>query len=267
MNHDFSLTKATEIFLKHYNIWSENISKEVLTYNTHKVRHVLWVLETWRNIIIKLKENQVISNETIKRAELTFLFHDLWRFYQNDKKRVLLNSEFEHGDESAKITKEEGYDDKVVLAIKYHNKYSIEKLFLEPDYLKMNDEDKNETVFLAKLIRDADKLQNMIYDTFNIENIIKLDPYAKDLPKWDLSQDILDDLKNHLQVNRNNIKTLSDYYVSNLSRIYDINFQESIDMLKYYGYFQKIYNIIDAIPEVTKSSKEVLVEHILNYKK
>lgn len=131
----------------------------------------------------------------------------------------------------------------------------------------MNDEDKNETVFLAELIRDADKLQNMIYDTFNIENIINLDPYAKDLPKWDLSEKILQDLKNHLQVDRKNISTLSDYYVSNLSRIYDINFQESIDMLKYYGYFQKIYNIIDAIPEVTKSSKDVLIEHILNYKK
>lgn len=53
INLNFSLTKATEILLKYYDLWSENISKDVLVFNTHKIRHIIWVLETWRNLIIK----------------------------------------------------------------------------------------------------------------------------------------------------------------------------------------------------------------------
>ena len=33
----------------------------------------------------------------------------------------------------------------------------------------MTDEDQKETLFLTKLVRDADKLQNMIFSIFNIE--------------------------------------------------------------------------------------------------
>jgi len=103
----YSLTKATEIFTKHYEIGSKNISHEVLRYNTHKLRHSNGVLEVGRNLLIKIKENQTLSSETVNRAEIVCFLHDIGRFYQNNKERVLSNAEFEHGDESALICKKE----------------------------------------------------------------------------------------------------------------------------------------------------------------
>jgi hypothetical protein len=43
----------------------------------------------------------------------------------------------------------------------------------------MNPEEKEETIFLSKLLRDADKLQNMLYSVFNIAHLSKLDIYSE----------------------------------------------------------------------------------------
>jgi hypothetical protein len=57
----------------------------------------------------------------------------------------------------------------VCLAIKYHNKYSHLPLFEEPSFLAMTQKEQEETIFIAKLARDADKLQNMIFTIFDLE--------------------------------------------------------------------------------------------------
>lgn len=259
----YSLTKATELFTKHYEIGNQNISGEVLRYNTHKIRHSIWVLEVGRNLLIKIKENQTLSNETINRAEIVCFLHDLGRFYQNNKEHVLSNGEFEHGDESALICQKEWYDEKVCLAIKYHNKYSLSEIYNEKSYLEMTESDKKETEFLAKFIRDADKLQNMIYTVFFIEWLTTLNPK---LTSWDISQLVLEDLKKEIPVDRTNIKTYADDVVWVLCRVYDINFQESIEMLNYYGYFEKIISQTAKLEWVSQESIEIVKKHILNYK-
>lgn len=259
----YSLTKATEIFTKHYEMGNQDISQEVLKYNTHKLRHSNGVLEVGRNLLIKIKENTTLSSETINRSEIVCFLHDVARFYQNNKERVLSNAEFEHGDESALICKQEWYDEKVCLAIKYHNKYSLDDIYHETSYLNMNETDKKETEFLAKFIRDADKLQNMIYTIFFIEWLSTLNPK---LSSWDISPLVLEDLKKEIPVNRDNIKTYADDVVWVLCRVYDINFKESIDMLNFYWYFEKIITETSKLEWVSQESIEIVKKHILNYK-
>lgn len=258
----YSLTKATEIFIKHYNIWNQNISYDVLRYNTHKLRHSNWVLETWRNLLIKIKENNNISKETISRAEIVLFLHDIARYYQNNKSRILSNHEFEHWDEWYKIAKVENYDEKICLAIKYHNKFNLDDLYKEKTYIEMNKDDKNETLFLSKLVRDADKLQNMIFEIFNIEWLTTLDSKIK---SWDISKAVLDDLAKKVTINRDNIKTYADDIIWVLSWMYDIYFPESFDMLNYYWYFKKIIIELGNLEWVTKESIEVVKQNILNY--
>lgn len=259
----YSFTKATEIFTKHYHVWNENVNYEVLRYNTHKLRHSNWVLEVGRNLITKIKEKEKISPETINRAEIVFFIHDLWRFYQNNKQRILNNSEFEHWDISAKIAKEEWYDEKIYLAIKYHNKYNLNWLYQESIYWAMNNEDKIETEFLSKIIRDADKLQNMIYTIFNIEWLTVLN---SKLISWDINNQILIDISKRKVVNRDNIKTYADDIVWVLFRVYDINFSESIGILNYYGYFEKIINELEKLEWVTQRSISLVKDNLLKYK-
>lgn len=261
-----SLTKATQILIKHYNLWIENVSSEILKYNTHKIRHSNWVLEVWRNLIIKLKEKQKISEETINRSEIIFLLHDLGRFYQNNKEYVFKNNEYEHWDESAKIVIEEWYDDKIYLAIKYHNKYSIENLYKEEKFLSMSNKDQKEAIFLSKIVRDADKLQNMIYTIFNIYHFLKIDIYWQWLKREDISEINLNDIKNKKQIGRGNLFTFWDYLLSSLCWVFDLNFQESIDILNYYWYFEKIMEEFYKIEEISDRSINIIKENLLNFK-
>lgn len=62
-------------------------------------------LENLKKYNYKVKRKSSYIKWNYKKSWINFIFHDLWRFYQNDKQRVLLNSEFEHGDESAKLQK------------------------------------------------------------------------------------------------------------------------------------------------------------------
>ena len=258
----YSLTKATQELLTHYEIGSKDGSKEVLTYNAHKVRHTLWVLETWRNLIIKINENQFISKDTIKRAEIVFIHHDLWRFYQNDKIKVLSNKEFEHGDFSSEIAKKLWYDEKICLAIKYHNKYDLSGLFENDIYINMSLEDKDETLFLSKVIRDVDKLQNMIYTIFDVDGLTRLDPK---FINWDISDKIINEIKELKPSNRDNMVSKADDVVWVLWRIFDINFKESLEMLKYYWYTNKIITALSKMPFVSKNKIDELKNIFKNY--
>lgn len=253
----YSLTKATQLFLKHAEIGTQNASKEVQTYNSHKIRHSLWVLETGRNLIIKIQENTLLSPELKNRAEIALLLHDLWRFYQNNGERVLKNSEFEHGDCSYRLAQENDYDEGVCLAIKYHNKYSHLPLFEEPSFLSMTDAEKESTIFLTKLTRDADKLQNMIYTVYDIECFSRLNNGVKN---GDISEIILNEVTSLQPVDRRNIQTQADDIVWVLCRYFDINFTESFEMLQYYGYLPKILQVLEKMPEVTASKVEKLRE-------
>ena len=70
-----------------------NISKDVLVFNTHKIRHIIWVLETWRNLLIKMKENQDIPSEYIKNAELiTIAKEPSFVKYENGVMKLEFNS-------------------------------------------------------------------------------------------------------------------------------------------------------------------------------
>ncbi len=262
----YSLTQATQLFLHHAQTGSQNGSSEVQKYNSHKIRHSLWVLETGRNLIIKIQENTPLSSEFKNRAEIVFILHDLGRFYQNNGERVLKNSEYEHGDKSYKLAQIAQYDEWICLAIKYHNKYSHLPLLEEPSFLSMNPKEQEETLFLAKLARDADKLQNMIYTVFNIDHILKLDPYSENLKREDISEINREDVKKHVQIDRKNIYSVWDYLLSTLCWIFDINFQESVETLHFYWYFEKIIQKFDELPEISQNSLKIIKENILNYK-
>lgn len=273
----YSLTKATQIFLQHYNIWSKNVSEEVLKYNSHKVRHSIWVLEVWRNILTKMKEKKNIYNSDYKniynsdyenitlelrnKAEIIFYLHDLWRFYQNDKVNVLSAKEFDHWTFWYKLAKQY-FEDNICLAIKYHDKYDINWLYEEESYKIMSEEDKKETVFLAKVIRDADKLQNMIYMVFDIESMSRL--CTKNI--WDITENAINEFRNWVCVNRNNIKSNGDHLLSMMAWIFDINFEETKEILNFYNFFGVVLKNIENMNWITKEKIEE-VEKILKEKK
>lgn len=259
----YSLTKATEDLINHYNIWNINIEKKVSKYNNHKLRHSNWVLEIWRLILIKMEENKKINDIIKNKLEIVFLLHDVWRFYQNNKERVLAWNEFEHWNFWYNLLQKDWYDEQICLAVKYHNKYNINDLYNENTFKKMNNDEKNNTLFISKIIRDADKVQNMLYNIFNSDTLSKLDWDKIDW--WDISDKIFYEFKKEKLVDRWFVVSKADFIVSLLCWTFDINFKESINVLNMFWYHDKILKELYKINWIDKNKLDILKNVIYNY--
>ncbi len=239
------LTKATDIFLKHYNLWTKDSPvKQIRDYNNHKIRHSIGVLEYGRLILLKMWDK--VNDELKLKSELCFILHDIARFYQNDWKKILANNIFEHWDAWYNLAKKDWYSEDICLAIKYHNKKDYEKLFEEKTFLAFSEEEKEKAEFLVKITRDADKLENMIYMIFDTSHILFLDKENEwDVKKEFISSWVLEDILDKRVVERNNINTKIDKILAIVSWIFNINFYETKKILKQNKFLEKIWVIIE----------------------
>jgi len=238
---EYTLTEATLLFNDSFKRWTYgdnwSTTPEIEKYNLHKLRHSIGVLEIWRLILLG-KEFQNISNELKRKSEICFLLHDLWRFYQNDWENTLNNEEFEHGDESAKIVAKQGYWKEIILAIKYHNKRDFNKLYDENDFINMNKEEQKETIFLTRILRDADKLQNLLYIIFAFDSLYKLDYNNY---KWKgITTEILNEFLALKAVDNRKRKTKADYLLSMVARWFDLEFISTYNILIQNDFFNFI---------------------------
>jgi hypothetical protein len=106
----------------------------------------------------------------------------------------------------------------------------------------------------------------MLYSVFNISHLQSLDVYWDSLKNEDISQSNIDAIKNHILIDRVNIKTIWDYILSSLCFTFDMNFNETIEILKFFWYFDKIYALLEANSWVSKESLEIVRNNVLNFK-
>lgn len=183
----------------------------VSKYNQSDSRIKLKINHTYRTMSFAslLAQYLKLNEKEINKAETIALFHDIGRFDQiikygtfNDYKSI------DHGDLGEEILKNNGYTDEVILnAVKYHNKYDIP-----------NDLTKEE-IFYAKIIRDADKIDNL--------NMT----YEGDNDFIYISEDIIDYYKAKQMIPKNITKNRIDSQLCILSYIFDINFKESFEII------------------------------------
>ncbi len=228
--NQYSLTEMTTLFEHHYFSQLEKIknNKDILNYNNHKIRHTYGVLFTAQRIMTY--EKKIFDNEhIIKKAEISSLLHDIGRFYQNNGERILSWSEFEHGEFWYDILKKEWITDlSILFGVKYHNKKDIDWIFDEEDFIKLKDIEKEEVLNVLKLVRDADKLQNLEYILFNFNDRLfwldKIDNSYTDI--------VLEQFLNKVCVDRKYKKTYIDNILLLAWWIFDLNFQTSNNFLK-----------------------------------
>ncbi len=233
----------------------EKIKKEFIKYTENynlrdemlknKQQHSIRVMEINRDIAIRLK----LTQEEIDIATLIGLLHDIARFEQYKKYGTFKDREsIDHGDYAIEILKTElrkyietdQYDEIIKKAIKNHNKYEIEKGLTE-----------KELVF-AKMIRDADKI-DIFYESVEIfwkgkEQIVeksKITPY------------VLEQFKNKSQLKRGmGENTEINQIIFVIAFIFDINFEESFEIIRQKDYINKILNRYNMSDEQTKMQLE-----------
>lgn len=231
-----SITDATIEFQSHFDAVYAKHGQEsgiVQKFLTHKLRHVYWVLDATLRVIASQPELASLDRETKRKAEIVALWHDIGRYYQVRDGRIVWNREYEHGDGAYHLLIKK-YPDLVTicLAVKIHNKLSHDSLFDEPAYLALSESEKQEALLLTKIIRDADKLQNMTYDVFDsFRATIGFDKYvtrdANTSTDVSISEKILESFKNGKMCKHADVQTIADSLLTHYAWMYDINFEST----------------------------------------
>jgi putative nucleotidyltransferase with HDIG domain len=238
--------KMQEIYQKtkrYFNSYTDkfNLAKEKDQKNIQlKIDHSKRVVANMEEIISGMD----VTEEQKNLARIIALLHDIGRFKQYKKYKTFSDYKSEdHGELGVEVIKEsnltadltESEQNIIFKAVEQHNKAD-----LKPELF-----DNDQELFYARLIRDADKL-----DIFNIfveryktrsqkDYVIKLstEPEIKD----EIYQKVL----NKESINYDKLESINDLKAMQLGWIYDINFKETIEIIKERGYLEVIYDSMD----------------------
>lgn len=244
------IKKSKDEFMKYtnnYDIENENIER--------KIYHSLRVME----ISKKIATNMGLVNEQIELATLIGLLHDIGRFEQFKIYQTYSDLEsIDHGDLGADILKqnnfirnfikESKYDEIILKSVQNHNKYKI-----------ADDLNKEEKLF-CKIVRDADKI-DILYEAIEIFWKNGREEIQNDLISDKVYNEFLN--KKLIKKNKNMKKNGIDKLVLMLAFVFDINFHESLEILKKEDYLNKILNNFDFKSQDTKEKIEN-IRNVLN---
>ena len=208
---------------------------------------------------IALSEN--LDSRMVLLCKVAGMLHDIGRFEQiqiygtlDDLKSV------DHGDLGYEVLSNTGFLEHfetaeqlaLLFTVKNHNKRSID------DY-------PNEiTEIITKVTRDADKL-----DVFRV----MFNSLEEDIPELtssvllgleeseDVTKEVADYIESGKLVNKEVLATTTDFYLMQLSCVFDLNFRSTLKKIKNSEYFQ---NLSDRLPDNDRvvKLKDLVFQHI-----
>ncbi len=225
-----------------------------------KIRHTYGVVEANEYIAKKLSLNQ----EDMELAKLIGLLHDIGRFEQIksfdcfiDSKTtdhaILANDILFKNELIRKFIKEKQYDRIISKSILNHNKLTIDNNLEDRELLH------------AKIIRDADKIDNFrVKATDDFENII--DNANREMLENDVISDkVFHDFMDSKVIVREDRNTYMDFWVSYIAFLFDFNFTSSLAYIKEMDYIHKVMDRLDYKNRDTKQKMEKMRKHAIAY--
>ena len=218
-------TKVMDKFNEYTSNYDMSIKEIALKYH-----HSLEVMNLMGELAFRLN----LKKEKVELARVIGLLHDIGRFEQFMKIGEFNDTVLDHADQSAIYLFEEGHirefiqDDKydmiIEKAIKYHNKYEI------PSDLTCDE------LLFVKMIRDMDKVDIYHQVAVNYDFIFKAD---------EITREVLEVFKSEKTISRKITRSKSDKIIELLGFIFDINFDESYDILVETDNFDLFLSIIE----------------------
>lgn len=230
------LKEFFDLYTAKFNLDKEKDQKNIQL----KIDHSRRVTKDMETITAEMQ----LNTEEKYLAKIIALYHDIGRFKQYKKYKTFSDYKSEdHGQLGVEVIKEnklinnltENEQSIILKAIKQHNKAD----------LKQEDFNNEQEIFFAKLIRDADKLDifNIFVERYKTKNqkdyIIKLTTDPK------INEKIYKKVLNKESINYDKLETINDLKLMQLGWIYDINFKESLEIIKERKYIEIIYNSMD----------------------
>lgn len=200
--------------------------------------------------IILIGKAMNLSDDELMLAEIMALFHDIGRFEQYVKygtfsdiasenhAKLSLQQMAIHG-----VLSENTKDEKrlITKAIAYHNVAAL------PDA-----KDEKE-LFYMRLLRDADKLDiwKVVVDYYHERDNFKSSAIELNLPDdpiW--SGKILEAVMNKQIARMQDLKTLNDFKLLQISWVFDLNFSPSFKVLENRKYLHQIEATLPQLPDI-----------------
>lgn len=235
--------------IKSFNEYTDNYDKKVMQINM-KYNHSFAVMRLMEELAdrLDLDENDKII------AKLIGLLHDIGRFEQFKRYSSFSDKNVDHADMSCIYLFDEGhirdfieekdYDLIIESAIRYHNKMSI------PDNLS------DRELLFCKMIRDMDKVDIYKQTATYYEYEFKAD---------DVNSEVLKAFSEERQIPMEIVKSSSDKVLINLGFIFDINFDDSFDILvetDNFDLFLSMVNVDSNSEKLWKKLREICFDKI-----
>ena len=205
-----------------------------------KYHHSYAVSELMAELAFRLN----LSKEEIVLAKVIGLLHDIGRFEQLRKANAFNDIVLDHAEISCDYLFKEGhirdfieddsYDAIIENAIRYHNKYALPEL-------------KGKELLFSKMIRDMDKVD--IYKQLALRPSLVFDVDS-------ISEGALEQFKHRVSVDKK-YQQASDQIVSALAFVFDINFEESYDILVETDNFDLFLSTVEVMPNSEKLWKKL----------
>lgn len=234
------------------NIAEKEFKKYLKNYDSNNGSIKLKIVHTYKTVECAeyIAKNLELSEEDVKLAKLIGLLHDIGRFEQRKTTNKFDDSKkFDHAQYVVKILfqdnmirkfiKEDSYDNVIYKAIINHSKYKIDEGLNEKELLH------------AKIIRDADKLDNFrVKEIEYFGNMFEYNPET--IENEQITPIIFEDFMDHKQILKENRVTQIDNIVSYIAFIFDLNFDITKQYIKNKDYIRKIIGRVNYQNEDTK---------------
>lgn len=229
-----------------------------------KIIHTYGVVAQSTEIARRMK----LSEEDTALARLIALLHDIGRFEQIRQFDSFMPDTMDHAAYGAEMLfgevkgcpprmirqflAEDTWDEIIRTAISKHSDFILEGI---------SDE---RTLLHAKIIRDADKLDNCrvkLVDDFETF----MNATAEETGASDISPKVRADALGGKSILSADRQTPMDYWVSYIAYFYDLNFRESLDIVEEKDYVRRIIHRIDYPNPRTKETMDELERQLTAY--
>lgn len=203
----------------------------------------------------EIAERMGLSGEDTELAALIGLLHDIGRFEQLKRYDSFEPDTMDHAQFGVEILfkegmirkfiKEDTWDEIIRTAIARHSDYKLQGI------------SDGRVLLHARIIRDADKLDNC---RVKLEDLIEtiLGVTAEEVGKTEISPEVMEQFFRKESVLSALRKTKMDYWLSYLAYFFDINFKESLDIIREQDYINRLIDRIPYSDPETKANMETV---------
>lgn len=225
--------------------------------------HLKW-LHTYGVVdcAIRIAEAEKLSEEDKKLAKLIALLHDIGRFEQIKQFNSFSDQNVSHASIAVEYLFKEGHIRNFIEDSQYDA--IIEKAIKQHSQLKLDDNNNKRELLHAKLIRDADKLDNFrVKNTEDIETMFDIS--MEELSQEKLTDRIYDQILCSQIIVLKDRKTHMDIWATWIAFIFDLNFRSSFQYLLETDYVSKNIDRIEYKNPNTKKKMELIKQHCIRY--